>query len=380
MIAQIEKSLHGGMSLSYSFAPFCFLFSIDVEEKTKVIEKDEVPVSQQKKKKQKIGIDLDKKPGEKRQNKYYWPKIDVEKKPTPKPKTPKPVTPKPKRKYTKKNKNVPKIQPEMPGQVVEKTVKDNASCKQALKFDDEKVANIGLDSGLDALGHYSSYQDAQDIAERQALGFEAGKFTSLTSNLALNPMSCSQLAITANAMWIIRNLNLEKLRYESQHCSLQEESLTSHNEEKESEEQIEWKSLRVYRRRLVSKCLKECQKLGINFPKANKRGRMLRDRKSMMGLQKFEEFNRFSISTDLLDRIAIMRGKKRMVLPTKGENVQEQCPCVLSLLSSAIKLRTKKRSTKRVSHWDPRIMDSINHQNDRRAKFGSPWDVNFTGN
>ena len=37
-------------------------------------------------------------------------------------------------------------------------MKDNAACKQALKFDDEKVANIGLDSGLDALGHYSSCQ------------------------------------------------------------------------------------------------------------------------------------------------------------------------------------------------------------------------------
>ena len=126
--------------------------------------------------------------------------------------------------------------------------------------------------------------DAQDIVERQALGFEARKFTSLTSNLALNPLSCSQLAITANSMWIIRNLNMEKLRYESQHCSLQKKSLTSHNEEKESDEQIERKRLRVYHRRLVSKCLKECQKLEINFPKANKRSRILRDRKSMMRL------------------------------------------------------------------------------------------------
>ena len=54
-------------------------------------------------------------------------------------------------------------------QVVEK---DDASCK---------VASIGLDSGLDALVHYTSCEDAQDIAERQAFGIKVGKFTSLTS-------------------------------------------------------------------------------------------------------------------------------------------------------------------------------------------------------
>jgi len=349
-----------------------------VEEKTKVKEKDGVPVSQQKKKKQKIGIDLNKKPGEKRQNKYYWPKIDVEKKPTPKPKTPKPVTPRPKRKYSKKNKNVPRSQLQMPEQVVEKTAKADASCKQVLNFDDQKVANIGLNSELDVLGCYASWQDAKDIAERQASGFEAGKATGMTSSPDLNPLNCSQLAITANPMCILRNLDLEKLRY-MQPCSF-EESLLSNNEEKESDERIERKSLRVYHRRLVSKCLKECRKLGINFPKAIKRSRMLRARKSMMGLQKFQGFSRVSISTDLLDRIAIVRGKKRMVLPTKGESVQELSLCVLSLLSSAIKLRTKKRSTKRLSRCYPPVLESINHQNDRRAKLGSPWGVNFAGN
>ncbi|KMT01654.1 hypothetical protein BVRB_9g211150 [Beta vulgaris subsp. vulgaris] len=208
----------------------------------------EVPPTPSKNKRQRVGLDVNKKPGEKRQNKYYWAKIDVQKVHTPKPKTPKPVTPKPIRK-----------------KALKKEVKREQvpNCKRALNFEEGRVVKV-----------------------------EKGE--------------------TRNT----------------------EKQLTD--------------DLSVYRR-LRCKCLTQCQKLGPNFVKSFKK-RSQRNKKS--SFKQFEGFNHTSILQDLLDRIAVVKGKSRMLLFSRVktfEEVKESSKCIMSILASPMKFNKKKRSSKRLT-------------------------------
>lgn len=347
-------------------------------------EKENDSVGEQRNKKRKIVQDLNKKPKEERQNKYYWPKIDTEKKATPKPKTPKQATPKPRRKNVKREdiacSKTPELKtpelktpelktaelktpelktpelktPELktPDQVSEEMM-ENSTCKRALNFTDGDITSLNFN--LD-------YQEVKDV-EKQGLDLEKGakpisvaapkpkrkyvkKKATVTSTSNVLEQVVPETVVNPKLDSLVKPIVDQKIiglgnsDFNSFYCN------PKMRDEKNS---ITHKCMRVYRRKHGSKCLNTCRELGLNFQDSSKRKRVLRHKRSIKALKKFEGFNEFMILEDLLERIAIVRGKARKLLPMKTEIVQEAFKCVFTLMSPSMKLRRKRRSTKRFS-------------------------------
>uniref|UniRef100_A0A803N019 Demeter RRM-fold domain-containing protein n=1 Tax=Chenopodium quinoa TaxID=63459 RepID=A0A803N019_CHEQI len=264
---------------------------------TTSIDPDVEQNSKNKRRKLGNGKDLNRKPGEKRKNKYFWAKIDNKKVQTPKPKTPKPVTPKPKTPRTPK--------PKTPKPITKKDVKNNKeggkvvlehtrpetetetetvlNCKRALDFD-INIVNLEDEAGK--------------VIESQIPGV-----TEQVSNV------------------------VEKVE-----C-LEKESSSKKDHSCDGKKKQE--GLRVYGRRYSCKCLSESRKIGPNVMYTLKKKRIGRKKKSIERIK--------------LDHSFIIEDNKSLLLPAKLKIVDDESfGCVLSLLSSQMKFKQGKRSIKKL--------------------------------
>ncbi|XP_074312434.1 DEMETER-like protein 3 [Silene latifolia] len=292
---------------------------------------DEVILTHRKNKKRKVGPDLNRKPGEKRQNKYYWAKIDVPRPNTPAPKTPKAVTPKPPKAKTpktskprrKNDKRKPNECCEIFEHLGEQPIIDS-TCKKSLNFEPALASDL----------------EPGNVSE--AVEFSFGKTTKeATLPSDLQPDNEKKTNDTMCTQGLKPNIKIKE------------------------------KSALVYRRRFNSKCLYICQNLVPKFEKNFKRKRLQRNKKSFGALKRFEGFNGTCLTGSLLDRILCVKGKLRMLMPTKGDFFHDPFNCVLSLLSSRPVFKIKKRlprarrSTKPLVHpYETTPISAVVHQDE----------------
>uniref|UniRef100_A0A803M665 HhH-GPD domain-containing protein n=1 Tax=Chenopodium quinoa TaxID=63459 RepID=A0A803M665_CHEQI len=254
--------------------------------------------SKNKRRKLGIGKDLNRKPGEKRKNKYFWAKIDNKKVQTPKPKTPKPVTPKPQTPKTPKPKTPKPItkkdvkkDKEEGGKVVPEHIRPESetetetvlNCKRALDFD-INIANLEDEAGK------VIESQIPDVTEQ------------------------------------VSNSNV----VEKAEC-VEKASASKNDHSCDGKKRQE--GLRVYGRRHSCKCLSESRKIGPNFAYSLKKKRKGRKKKFIDKIK--------------LDFSFIIEDNKNLLLPAKLKIVDESFGCILSLLSSQMKFKQGKRLMKR---------------------------------
>ncbi|KAH9606613.1 hypothetical protein KSS87_011187 [Heliosperma pusillum] len=293
------------------------------------VKDDGVILTQRKNKKQKVGPNLNKQPGEKRQNKYYWAKIDVPRPQTPAPRTPKVVTPKPPKRSKPKTPKVVTSRPkrkndkrrpieciEVSEHVEGEPITDSA-CKKVLKFNFEAVMTTDLESDI-----------VPQVLEN------------VFKKTTKDPI-CSQGIDLSDGDIAMRK--------------------------------VKSKRVIVYRRRFNSKCLYTCQNLVPKLEKKFKKKRLQRKKMSFIALKRFEGFNRTCLGGGLLDRTLSVKGKLRMLLPTKANFSWDSFKCVLTLLSSWSVFTIKKRlprlrrfqdeTTPRMASLSPPTIEPLKDEN-----------------
>ncbi|KAK9691657.1 hypothetical protein RND81_09G210200 [Saponaria officinalis] len=264
---------------------------------------EKATVSNQKSQKRKVTIEPNRKPGEKRQNKYYWPKIDVPKPCTPK--TPKVLTPKPRR----------------------------AKIPKAPKLKNLKVVIPNLTTNS-KISEQVEEEPFKETTRKKSLNFEVATTIDFELGLSSTKSECSvsnELGgkVSENTMEVIT-------------CTQGLNPLGGDDDIKPNKT-IKEKKLKVYHRKSNSKCLYRCRKLVPNFQMNLKKKRLQRNKKSFGELKKFAEFSAICFNEDILDRILCLKGKQRMMLPTKVDLSRDFFGCVLSFLSSRPIFMKKKR-------------------------------------
>ncbi|KNA03526.1 hypothetical protein SOVF_208340 [Spinacia oleracea] len=245
-----------------------------------------------KNKRQKVAMDLNKKPGEKRKFKYFWPKIDDSRAQTPKPKTPKQVTPKVKtpKQVTPKPKT-PKT-PKTPKPKTPKPVKKKVTKKDF---------------------------DVSEILESILPETEEANISEILENVLPEASSCKR-ALNFKDISFVEDGGVKVVEKQS----FNDLSCNGGNQNEKSEKDKSQRTLKVYRRRNNSKCLNECRKIGNNFL-----DRCKKKRKGRSNL--------------------ITKGSRMMLLPMQLKIDRDSFDCIFSLLFSRMKFRKRKRSAKKLA-------------------------------
>ncbi|KAK9690094.1 hypothetical protein RND81_09G104600 [Saponaria officinalis] len=280
--------------------------------------KDEkATLANQKSKKRKVATESNRKPGEKRQNKYYWPKIDVPKPP----KTPKVVTPKPPRA------KIPKTpKPKTPKVVIPKLTTNSKISEQ--------TTNSKISEQNSKISEQVEEELIKETTRKRSLNFDVATTVDLKLDFSSTKPECNVSNDVGG--------NLSKNTTEVVTCTQGLNPLDGDDDVKPNKT-IKEKNLIVYHRKFNSKCLYRCRKLVPNFQMNFKKKRVQRNKKSFGELKKFEEFSGRCFNEDMLDRILRVKGKQRMMLPTKVDLSQDFFRCVLSFLSSRPIFMKKKR-------------------------------------